>query len=97
MSNPDSRIFRIVFIVGEVLTLVGFLGLFLWLLKEVIDGNGTNLYQSHWGLNFSPIGVLIFLGVCVVAGFIALYFIHREKKEEEDLLEKYGEKKNREK
>ncbi len=81
---------KIVWIISGVLVTVGVTGFLLWLIQRVIEGRGTDLYKSHWGLSFSAIGVLIFVGVAILVGFIGTYYSYHENKEERDLLNKYG-------
>jgi heme/copper-type cytochrome/quinol oxidase subunit 2 len=78
------------FVTGLTLGFIGFIGFVAWLIQRVSDGKGTDLYQSHWGINYSAIGVLILIAVAVVAAVIGAYLNHKHNKVEKDFLEKYG-------
>jgi len=73
---------------------MGIIGFLLWLIQRVIEGKGIDLYKSHWGLSFSAIGVLIFIGVAILAGLIGAFYSYRQSKEERDLVKKYGKGRN---
>ena len=81
---------KIVWTISGVLFAMGITGFLLWLIQRVIEGKGTDLYKSHWGLSFSAIGILIFIGVAILVGFIGAYYSYHQSKEEKDLINKYG-------
>ena len=85
---------KIVSIISGVLITMGIIGFLLWLIQRVIEGKGIDLYKSHWGLSFSAIGVLIFIGVAILAGLIGAFYSYRQSKEERDLVKKYGKGRN---
>lgn len=78
------------FIIGLALGFVSFIGFLFWLIQRVTDGKGIDLYQSHWGISYSAIGILIFLAVTVIVVLISAYLSYRHKQVEKDFIEKYG-------
>ncbi len=92
MNNRDQKPGKFAHRVFDALLLIGFSGFVLWLIKRVVDGKAIDLYKSHWGLTNSALGVLIFIGVAILAGIVAIYINHKHSKEEKDLIDKYGKK-----
>ena len=78
------------FVTGLTLGFIGFIAFVSWLIQRVIDGKGADLYQSHWGISFSAIGVLILIAVAVAAIIIGAYFNYKHNQTEKDFLKKYG-------
>lgn len=90
--KDNEPINTVLFVTSLVLGVFGFFGLVFWLIKRVLDGKGADLYQSHWGISYSAIGVLILLVATIFAALIGGYLNHQFKKEEKDFLDKYGKK-----
>lgn len=90
MKNKGSFKSNLFAATAIILIFIGVVGFIMWLLQRVSEGKGTDLYQSHWGINFSAIGVLITLACVVVAAAIGMYFAKKHQDEEKDFLKKYG-------
>ena len=77
---------KIALLVAVILMIVSGLSFVFWLVLRVLDGKGADLYKSHWGLSFSAIGVLILIGVCILVGFIGVYYSYQQSRMEKDLI-----------
>lgn len=92
MKNKGTLKSNIFAIIAGILILIGMVGFLSWLIQRVIEGKGTDLYQSVWGISFSAIGLLITIFVVVMAVLLGSYINHKHKKEEKDFISKYGKK-----
>ncbi len=79
-------------IFGYALAGVGILSGISRIVVAVLEGRGGDIYQSYRGLNFIPIGVLIFIAsipfFIVAARFVGWYFKKDEREFEEYLKNK---------
>jgi hypothetical protein len=84
-----SKYVKTVFIFGTLLSLIGFVGLVLFLFSKVISGEGLDYYFTGFGYKFSYLGALIL--VCLIplimGGAIALQWW--SEKDERDFINKH--------
>lgn len=71
---------------------VGFIALVLWNLERILNGEGADLYRTHWGVNFSSIGFFALLIACVFLFIVAAVLRYKQSKEEKNFIEKYSNK-----
>jgi len=90
MKNKGTLKSNIFAAIAGLSIFIGMVGFLSWLIQRVIEGKGTDLYQSQWGISFSAIGLLITILFVVVVVMFGWYINHKNKKEEKDFINKYG-------
>jgi len=88
-SLTSSKVFKRSGIILVALAIITFAAR---IVMKVIDGKGADLYKSHYGISFSPVGILILFVILCLVGVWVLYALYKYEKLEKDLLSKYGKK-----
>ena len=81
------------FALGLFLSSIGFIGFILLLIKKYLDGTINENYFNHFGIELNYLGILILLLLIPAFLLIALGIRYWQKREENDLLNKYSSKK----
>jgi nitric oxide reductase large subunit len=84
-----SKFVKVAFTIGTFLSLLGFVGLVLFLFVKVISGNGLDYYFTGFGYKFSYLGALILISLIPLIMGGAIAFQWWSEKDERDFINKY--------
>lgn len=61
-------------------------------IEEVQAGRGLDTYRTHWLVQFSWIGFLVFVAAVILALTVGWFFRYKEFREIKDLQDRYSGK-----